>query len=32
MGINTYTVDNNLKVKSSQHGNMVRVGLNRRFN
>lgn len=32
LGTNTYTVDNGLKVKASQHGNMVRVGLNRRFN
>ena len=31
LGENTYTVDNDLKVRASQQGNMVRVGLNRRF-
>ena len=32
LGTNTYTVDSGLRVRASQHGNMVRVGINRHFN
>ena len=31
LGENTYTVDNDIKVRASQNGSLVRVGLNRRF-
>lgn len=32
LGTNSYTVDFNSKVRASQNGNMVRIGLNRKFN
>lgn len=31
LGEDTYTVDNDIKVRASQQGSLVRVGLNRRF-